>query len=147
MRVVSCTTSPWWRWYQRAAIGCALAGGLFLLLAGAIAHDSGAVALLVIGAAWTAMGVTGLRSVRRIAYGLRIDDGQVTLVFPGRELCVPAGDILAIQRSRLDTSRIRPLRILTASHGVIKANPRLIGLFDFLLRLRQANPHVEIPDL
>lgn len=85
--------------------------------------------------------------MRRIAYELRLDDGQVTFVFPGRELRVPAGDVLAVQRSRLDTSRMRPLRVLTSSHGVLKVNPRLTGLFDFLLGLRQANPDVTVPDL
>lgn len=145
--MVSCTTSPGWRWYQRASIGCALAGGLILLLTGAIAHDSGAIPLLVIGAAWTAMGAAGLRYVRRTAYELRLDDRQITFVFPGRELCVPAGDVLAVQRSRFDTSRMRPLRVLTSSHGVLKVNPRLTGLFDFLLGLRQASPAVSVRDL
>jgi len=55
--------------------------------------------------------------------------------------------VLAIQRSRLDMSRMRPLLVRTSSSGVVKVNPRLIGLFDFLLALRQANPGVVVPDL
>jgi hypothetical protein len=44
-------------------------------------------------------------------------------------------------------SRMRPLLVLTSSSGVVRVNPRLIGLFDFLLALRQANPDVAVPNL
>jgi len=134
--VVSCTTSPAWRWYQRGGLGLALGGGLLLL-----------VALLVIGGAWIAMAVGGLWFSLLIAYELRLEDEQVTFAFPRRELRVRAGDVLAIQRSRLDMSRMRPLLVLTSSSGVVRVNPRLIGLFDLLLALRQANPDVAVPDL
>jgi hypothetical protein len=83
----------------------------------------------------------------RVAYELRLEEEQVTFAFPRRELRVPAGDVLAIRRSRLDMSRMRPLLVLTGSSGVVRVNPRLIGLFDFLLALRQANPDVAVPDL
>jgi hypothetical protein len=145
-RVVSCTTSPAWRWYQRGGLGLALGGGLLLLVVAAFAR-SGAVALLVIGGAWIAMAVGGLWFSLRTAYELRLEDEQVTFAFPRRELRVPVGDVLAIQRSRLDMSRMRPLLVLTRSSGVVRVNPRLIGLFDFLLALRQANPDVAVPDL
>ena len=143
---MSCTTSRGWRWYQRAFLGTALGGGLLLFLAGAIAQG-GAIALLVIGAAWIAIGAVGLRHERRTAHELRLDEGQVTFVFPGRELRMPAGEVLAIRRGRHDPSRMRPLLVLTSSHGVIKISPRLTGLFDFLVGLRQANPHVAVPNL
>jgi uncharacterized SAM-binding protein YcdF (DUF218 family) len=145
-RVVSCTTSPVWRWYQRGGLGLALGGGVLLLVAAAFAR-SGAIALLIIGAAWIAMAGGGLWFSRRIAYELRLDDEQVTFVFPGRELRVPARDVLAFERSRTDMPRMRPLRVLTTSHGAVMVNARLIGLFDFLLALRQANPNVAVPDL
>jgi hypothetical protein len=145
-RVVSCTTSPAWRWYQRAGLGLGLGGGLLLLVVAAFAR-SGAVALLVIGGAWIAAAGGGLWFSLRVAYELRLDEGQVIFAFPRRELRVAAGDVLAIQRSRLDMSRMRPLLVLTSSSGVVRVNPRLIGLFDFLLALRQANPDVAVPDL
>jgi hypothetical protein len=145
-RVVSCTTSPAWRWYQRAGLGLGLGGGLLLLVVAAFAR-SGAVALLVIGGAWIAMAGGGLWFSLHVAYELRLDEGQVIFAFPRRELRVPAGDVLAIRRSRWDMSRMRPLLVLTTSSGVVRVNPRLIGLFDFLLALRQANPDVAVPDL
>jgi hypothetical protein len=42
---------------------------------------------------------------------------------------------------------MRPLLVHTSSSGVVKVNPRLTGLFDFLLALRQANPGVVVADL
>jgi hypothetical protein len=103
--------------------------------------------LLVIGGAWIAAAGGGLWFSQRVAYELRLDEGQVIFAFPRRELRVPAGDVLAIQRSRWDMSRMRPLLVLTSSFGVVRVNPRLIGLFDFLVALRQANPDVAVPDL
>jgi hypothetical protein len=144
--VVSCTTSRAWRWYQRGGLGLALGGGLLLLVVAAFARG-GAVALLVIGGAWIVMAGSGLWFSLRVAYELRLDEEQVIFTFPRRELRVPAGDVLAVQRSRWDMSRMRPLLVLTSSSGVVRVNPRLIGLFDFLLALRQANPDVAVPDL
>ena len=144
--MVSCTTSPAWRWYRRGSLGLGLGGGLLLLVVAAFAR-SGTVALLVIGGAWIATAGVGLWSSLRVAYELRLDEEQVIFAFPRRELRVPAGDVLAIQRSRLDMSRMRPLLVHTSSSGVVKVNPRLTGLFDFLLALRQANPGVVVADL
>jgi hypothetical protein len=145
--VVSCTTSPGWRRYQRASIALPLAGGLLLLLAAAVAHDSASTPLLVIGGAWACLGAAALWYSRRVADALRLENGQVTFVFPAGELRVPAGDVLSFGRGRLDSSRMRPLLVRTSTHGTIKVSARLVGLFDFLYGLRQINPDVVIRDI
>jgi hypothetical protein len=52
--VVSCTTSPGWRWYLHAMIGFPLVGGL-LLLAAAVAHNSTSIVLLAFGGWWAGL--------------------------------------------------------------------------------------------
>jgi hypothetical protein len=47
----------------------------------------------------------------------------------------------------MDLSRVRPMLVRTSTHGTIKVSARLVGLSDFLYRLRQINPDVVIRDL
>jgi hypothetical protein len=145
--VVSCTTSPGWRWYQRATIGFPLVGGLLLLAAAAVAHNSTSIVLLAFGGAYVCMGAGALWYSRHVAGALHLENGQVTFVFPARERRIPAGDVLSFRRGRMDLSRVRPMLVRTSTHGTIKVSARLVGLFDFLYRLRQINPDVVIRDL
>jgi hypothetical protein len=145
--VVSCTTSPGWRWYLRAMIGFPLVGGLLLLAAGAVAHNSTSIVLLAFGGWWACLGAGVLWYSRHVAGALHLENGQVTFVFPARELRIPAGDVLSLRRGRMDPSRMRPMLVRTSTHGTIKVSARLVGLFDFLYGLRQINPDVVIRDL
>jgi hypothetical protein len=145
--VVTCTATRRWRWYQRAFIASGLGGGLLLLLAAAIASNGASVPLLIFGGGYACIGGAVLWHSRRVAHEMRLDDGQVTFVFPGRELRIAAGDVLSFRRGRLDPSRLKPMLVRTGSHGTIKVSSRLTGLFDFLYGLRQVNPGVLFPDL
>jgi hypothetical protein len=118
-----------------------------MLLGAGIAHDTASIPLLIFGGWWAGLGAGSLWYSRRVAHELRLEDGQVTFVFPASELRFPASDVLGFRRGRLDYSRMRPLLVRTGSHGTIKVSPRLIGLFDFLQGLRQVNPAVVIHDL
>jgi hypothetical protein len=73
------------------------------------------------------MAGAGLWFSLRVAYEFRLDEEQVIFTFLRRELRVPARDVRAIQRSRWDMSRMRPLLVLTSSSGVVRVSPRLIG--------------------
>ncbi|MDX6392652.1 MAG: hypothetical protein QOJ73_3715 [Streptosporangiaceae bacterium] len=53
--MVSCTTSPGWRWYLHAMIGFPLVGGLLLLAAAAVAHNSTSIVLLAFGGWWAGL--------------------------------------------------------------------------------------------
>jgi hypothetical protein len=82
--VVSCTTSPGWRWYRRATIRFPLVGGL-LLLAAAVAHNSTSIVLLAFGEAYVCKRAGALWYSRHVASALHLENGQVTFVFPARE--------------------------------------------------------------
>ena len=138
---------PGLEWYQRLFAGTGLAGGLIMLLGAALAHDAATVPLLAIGACWAGTGAGAGWRGRHVACQLRLEGDTVIFAFPAHEIRVPAQQVRDLQRSRLDPSRMRPLRVSTESQGLIRVSPRLTGLFDFLHALRLINPGVHIHDL
>jgi hypothetical protein len=93
-----------------------------------------------------AMGLGGAWQWRQVAREVRLEGERISFVFPGKELTMPAADILEIQRARGDMNHWLWLRFRTESHGTIKVAARLRGLLDFLSELRRLNPRVTYPD-
>lgn len=121
-----------------------LGGGLVMLTMAATAHRAASVPLLVIGGAWTAIGVAGRWQSRRLADEIVLNGNTVEFRAPARTITVPASEIVEVRQSRWDGNRIAPLRFLTRSGAIIKTAPRLHGTFDFLVELRRANPDLTV---
>lgn len=145
--VIRCEESPWYHRCQSAFEAVAIVAGVVMLLAAAIAHDSASIALLVIGGAWTAMGIAGAAQRRKVFRSAELGNGFLTFTSATEELRVPVTDILEIRRSKGDLNRFSPLRVRTRSHGTIKLSPRLNRLIELLVELRTANPEVRIGGL
>ena len=145
--VISCSQVGWWRWYWRGIETISIGGGFIMLAIAAVAHNAASIALLIIGGWWFAVGVLAFIQAQRTAREVQLVNGAVTFIFPKQNLTVPVGDIEEVRRSRGDINRFAPIRFRTASHGVVKAVPRLQGMFDFLVELRRVNPQVVITGL
>lgn len=93
------------------------------------------------------MGVTVAWRSARSAHSVEIQDGVVT--FRGMRLAVsiPATAVVEVRRARGDVNEVGPLTVRTVGHGTVRLAPRLTGLVDFLVELRQANPSVRFPGL
>ena len=68
--MITCETSRWWWRCVAAAQVVALVGGVAMVAVAILAHNRVAVALLVIGGIWTAIGAVSWLQVRRVAFSL-----------------------------------------------------------------------------
>ena len=118
-----------------------------LLLFGAAFRGSAGAPLLLVGAAWVAIGLGGLWQRPRIAREVCLDGEHLRFVFPGREVTVAAGDVLEIRRARGDLNHWLWLRFGTASHGTLKVAARLGGAVALLAELHRLNPRLTYPEL
>lgn len=118
-----------------------------MLIGAAAAHEMASIPLLVIGGVWFLTGLAGIRQSRRQASEIILDGGSVEFRSAIRSLTIPAEDIIEISRSRFDFNHMGALRFKTRSNGVIKAAPRLQGIFDFLVELRRINPEMKVGNL
>lgn len=144
--MVSCQPGRWWLRYQRIATGISAGGGGIMLIGAAIAHSAASIPLLVIGGAWSLMGLAGIWQARRQVREIAVDAGHVLFRYQARNIVIPAREITEISWAWWDPNRAASLRFRTRSHGVIKAPPRMQGFLDFLIELRRVNPDVKVPD-
>ena len=139
--------SKWFTRYQVGGVVVALGGGLIMLALAALVHHGATIPLLVIGTAWTLIGLAGMRSSRRTYRAVRLDGGIVTFSSPSRVLTIPAAEIIEVRRARGDINRFAPLKVTTSSNGTLALSPRLNGLIELLVELRIANPALRIDHL
>lgn len=117
-----------------------------MLIGAAIADSAASVPLLVIGGAWSLMGLAGIWQTRRQVREITVDAAHVVFQYQARSVVIPAREITEIGWARWDPNRAASLRFRTLSHGIIKAPPRMQGFIDFLIELRRINPDVKVPD-
>jgi hypothetical protein len=144
--MVTCKPVRGWLWYQRITIAICAGGGGAMLIGAAIADSAASVPLLVIGGAWSLLGLAGIWQARRQVREITVDAAHVVFRYQARSVVIPAREITEIGWARWDPNRAASLRFRTLSHGVIKAPPRMQGFIDFLIELRRINPDVKVPD-
>jgi hypothetical protein len=140
--MVRCVEAPWFAWYRRLVTAVTTGGGVIMVLGAALAHDAASVPLLVIGGGWLAIGLAALIINPRYVRDIVIDGSRVHFISPRAQVDIDAADIIEIGHARLDINRMGTLSVRTATHGTIKAVPRLIGLIDVLVELRRLNPQI-----
>lgn len=117
-----------------------------MLVGAAAAHSAASIPLLVIGGAWSLMGLAGIWRARLRVREIAVDAAHVVFRYQARNVVIPAQEITEIGWARWDPNRAASLRFRTISHGVIKTPPRMHGFIDFLIELRRINPDVKVPD-
>src|SRR5579859_4362660 len=93
-----------------------------------------------VGGAWVAMAIVARVQLRSVA--TRVSLSESAIVFEGRNVIgrVPVSRVVAFQWQRMDVQRLAPASFLTADSGRIKVAPRMDGLFELLIAVRDANP-------
>jgi hypothetical protein len=144
--VTRCTAVGWWKGYTVSFTAIALGGGFLMLVAAAIAHRTASIPLLIIGAWWCACGLIAVRQYRRVAREAQLSGDVLTFVFANRSQSIPVGEIDEIRRARGDISHWMPIQVRSVGGEVVRLPPRMIGLFDLLMKLRTLNPAIRIAD-
>src|SRR5881628_2401652 len=90
-----------WIWLPRIGQVVAVVGGIAMLLAAAMIHQTQVVPSAVIGALWLALAFRGIGQMKASAWTVSID-GEAVMFRGRREVLIPAKDIVEIRRSRGD---------------------------------------------
>lgn len=135
-----CTEAGWYRWYRRAAAAIGIGGGCAMIVGAAASRNSASVPLLVIGSGWILVGVILAWQGRRFVREVVVAGGVARFISASACIDVPAVDVTEIGHAWCDFGRMGTLTVKTASHGKIKAMPRLEGFLGVLAELRRSNP-------
>jgi hypothetical protein len=139
--MVSCAETRWYRWYRRIGAVLGIVGGLAIITGAALmGNAASSVPLAIIGLIWVVAGGSFVWQGRRFVKEIAVTGATVQFVSASGVTSVLASDVAEVRRSRFDQGRMGTITFRTASGEKLRAVPRLDGLFDVLVAVRQVNP-------
>jgi hypothetical protein len=146
-RVITSEASLWWRRYVAFGRAVALGGAAIMLSIAAVAHSTTSIPLVVIGAAWAAIGVASWLQLRHVAYSVTANDGRLFLVgaLASRELAVE--QLAEFKWSPWDLNRLSTASFITVSGEKIRVPARMTRTLDILMYVKRNNDNFRLPKI
>jgi len=112
-----------------------------------LAHNRVAVALLVIGGIWTAIGAVSWLQVRRVAFSVVFIEGTLTFVGPHVHRQVPATDLATFRWQHGDINRLAGAFFITTSGEKVRVAPRMTSMLELFTAVKQRNAGFSLPHI
>ncbi|WP_125565714.1 hypothetical protein [Nocardioides baekrokdamisoli] len=115
-----------------------------MLAIAAAVHSSSSIPLLILGTAWTMIGVASWLQMRNVVTSVSINEGSVSFV--GKRRCreVRVEDLAEYAVARGDFNRLGVARFVTVAGETIRVAARMDGSMEVLLCIKQQNDRFRV---